>query len=45
LNLSYNHIDDEGAEAIGIGLSKNNTLKLIDLTGNRIRDAGAISIA
>lgn len=45
LNLSKNKIDDVGAEAICMGLSRNLGLKKLDLSGNYIKERGGKAFA
>ncbi|XP_070183348.1 leucine-rich repeat-containing protein 71-like isoform X2 [Littorina saxatilis] len=45
LNLSGNHIDDEGAEYIARGLKMNRSLLSLSLNSNKIGDKGATKIA
>ena len=40
LDLSHNSISDDGAEAIGNCLERNNTLKELDLSHNNITEVG-----
>ncbi|XP_043935767.1 leucine-rich repeat-containing protein 71 isoform X2 [Protopterus annectens] len=45
LNLSYNHISDQGATYISEGLRLNRSLLSLSLAHNRIGDQGAIKLA
>ncbi|XP_069073966.1 leucine-rich repeat-containing protein 71 isoform X2 [Pleurodeles waltl] len=45
LNLSYNHIGNEGAGSIAEGLRRNRSLLWLDLSHNRIKDEGATKLA
>ena len=41
LNLSYNGIDDIGADNLAKGMTESARLTILDLTGNRIEAGGA----
>jgi septal ring factor EnvC (AmiA/AmiB activator) len=45
LDLSRNKIDDVGAEALCLGLSRNLGLKKLDLSGNFIKERGGRAFA
>jgi len=45
LRISFNGIDDEGAEAIANALKTNAALHHLDLSRNQIREAGAAAIS
>ncbi|XP_032948170.1 leucine-rich repeat-containing protein 71 isoform X3 [Rhinolophus ferrumequinum] len=45
LNLSFNHIGDEGAGYIANGLRLNRSLLWLSLAHNRIQDKGALKLA
>ncbi|XP_039269570.2 leucine-rich repeat-containing protein 71-like [Styela clava] len=45
LNLSFNHISDEGAKGIAVGLRMNRVLTSLSLASNRISDSGAQAIS
>ena len=45
LDISHNHVSDDGAVAISKWLKTNNTLTKLDISWNKITDNGAVSIA
>ena len=45
LDLGYNSITDEGAEALAAGLKANSSLQVLDLGYNEITDEGAEALA
>ena len=45
LCLSWNQLDDDDALELSKGLSRNKSLKKLDMNGNRIGDVGANAIA
>lgn len=45
LDLSRNHVRNEGASALGLSLQRNTGMQELRLTSNAIKENGAIALA